>query len=136
MNYTVTNKRRNYMTVGTAIFSIGMILIGIMFIALIIEQLKKFCNMGEECFISVESLSTGIEYHASRYRFNRHNDIEIMIYNGQNGYQWYPIWHFKNAFLLAYSLDKNYAMNNMYKLMTFGKDEIKLNKQLTETKKK
>lgn len=109
---------------------IGIIILGLIFIVSLVNLIKSSLNKGKECYLPVESIHTGIKYHASRYRFNRHRDMELYIYNHVSyNYEWYPIWHFKHSFIIAMQLDKDYALENMYKLMTMN------NLDLTDGKK-
>lgn len=109
------------MTVGTVLFIIFLFFLVCFAISMLVELFFKFFPQGKECYLPVKSLSTGIEYHASRYKFNRKGDMELLIYNHvSHNYEWYPIWHFKQAFILAMQLDTDYAKENIYKLLTMN----------------
>ena len=63
--------------------------------------------------ITVNSIDTGKTYHVTQYKISRKNGVMLRIYNYlQAKYEWYPIWHFKNPFLVMYSIDSVYAMEN------------------------
>lgn len=119
------------MTIGTCLFIIFIFAMVIIAIHLLVSTLFQLFPQGKECYIPVESINTGIKYHASRYKLNRHNDMELYIYNHvSHQYEWYPIWHFKNGFIIAMQLDKSYALDNVYKILTMNKL-----KDLTKDKK-
>lgn len=65
----------------------------------------------------VYSSSTGHKYHADRYCLIDNHTPWIRIYNGQNGFQWYPIWHFKDPLLIMLIADPEYAKNNVLGLI-------------------
>lgn len=112
---------------------IGVVLLAIVAIGVLVDLIQILFPQGKECYISVKSLHTGIEYHASRFKFNRHGDMELYIYNHiSHGYEWYPIWHFKNSFIVAMQADKDYAIANMYKLLQLENTA----KDLTKEQKK
>lgn len=88
---------------------------------------------GDVCNIHVVSQKTGIKYHASRYEITKDDEVNIQIYNHIAGrYEWYPIWHFDNPFLVVYTLDSNYAMNHWFKYMVGNEKR----KDLTNSTKK
>lgn len=106
------------MTTGTCIFIIFIIIMALLAISLLVDLFFNLFPQGKECYIPVESIRTGEKYHASRYKFNRHNDLELYIYNHISyKYEWYPIWHFKNSFIIAMQIDKNYAIKHMYDML-------------------
>lgn len=117
------------MTIGTALLIIAIVLLVMMVITGLVELFFTFFPSGKECYVSVKSNYTGNEYHASRYKYNRHGDMELYIYNYvAYKYEWYPIWHFKNSFIIAMQIDKDYAVNNMYKLLITEKQSKDLTK--------
>ena len=110
------------MTVGTSIFIIFIFIMSLLAIGLLVDLIIHLFPQGKECYIPVESIHTGEKYHASRYKFNRHKDMELYIYNHiAHKYEWYPIWHFKNGFIIAMQLNKDYALENVYKILTMNK---------------
>ena len=112
---------------GIIAIALAMYLIGI----ITGKMLNK--KKGEVCSVHVTSQNTGIKYHASRYEITKDDEINLMIYNHVAGrYEWYPIWHFDNPFIIAYTLDSNYAMNHWFKYM-IGAEK---SKELTKDTKK
>lgn len=84
---------------------------------------------GETCSVHVVSKNTGIKYHASRYEITKDGEINLCIYNHVVGkYEWYPIWHFDNQFLIAYTLDSNYAMSHWFEYIVGNEKKKKLDK--------
>ncbi len=73
--------------------------------------------------IKVTSVSTGNEYHADRYKFSlEDNTPYLRIYN-INKFEWFPIWHFKNPYLVMMVVDPDYAKSNMLNLFSVGSVE-------------
>ena len=74
----------------------------------------------EPVSLRVVSNSTDIEYHADRYKMNiDDNTPYLRIYN-INKFEWFPIWHFKNPYLIMMVVDPEYAKTNMMRLLSFG----------------
>lgn len=112
---------------GIIAIALAMYLVGI----ITGKMLNK--KKGEVCSVHVTSQNTGIKYHVSRYEITKDDEINLMIYNHVAGrYEWYPIWHFDNPFVIAYTLDSNYAMNHWFKYM-IGAEK---SKELTKGDKK
>lgn len=97
--------------------------------------INKVANTGKGYPISqiVTSTKTEEEYHADKWRLDKDNIPWLRIWNQHIGhYEWFPIWHFKNPFLVMYAIDNSWAMSNMYKLMSIPKQA----EELTKTSKK
>jgi hypothetical protein len=54
----------------------------------------------------------------------------LRIYNIRR-FEWYPIWHFKNPYLIMMAVDPDYAKTNMLNLFSIGSVE-----KLTKGRKK
>ena len=81
--------------------------------------------------MKVVSKATELEYHADRYKFSlEDNTPYLRIYN-INRFEWFPIWHFKNPYLIMMAVDPNYAKTNMMNLFSMGTVE-----KLTNANKK
>lgn len=62
---------------------------------------------GETCNMTVKSIDTGYEYHATRYVL-KENTMDLQIYNYHTRkYEWYPVYHFKNPFLIVFTITHN-----------------------------
>lgn len=77
--------------------------------------------------ITVESESTGCKYNAGRYRLSEEDGMPYLrIYNQyQHKFEWYPIWHFKNPYIIMMFIDPQYAKDHVLELyhMKTGRDE-------------
>ena len=81
--------------------------------------------------IKVVSLLTNEEYHADRYKYSMDDTTPYLrIYNGKK-FEWLPIWHFKNPYLIMLTIDPDYAKDNMLNLFSVGSVE-----KLTKANKK
>lgn len=95
----------------------------------------KLTTQGKRYPISqlVTSLKTGEEYHADKWRLDKDDIPWLRIWNYHiSHYEWFPIWHFKNPFLIMLTIDNSWAMTNMFKLMSIPEQV----KKLTEDSKK
>jgi len=91
---------------------------------------EKYCQW-QPISIKVTSEETGEEYHADRYRYSMDDSTPYLrIYTGRK-FEWYPIWHFKNPYLIMMVIDPEYAKKNMLNLFSIGSVE-----KLTNTTKK
>lgn len=81
--------------------------------------------------MSVVSKATDMEYHADRYKLNLDDNTPYLrIYNIRR-FEWFPIWHFKNPYLIMMAVDPEYAKTNMLNLFSIG-----MAQKLTEADKK
>ena len=114
--------------------TIGIILIialSLLFVVLIciefeVDIYKK--RHSKSCTMEVTSTKTGYKYPAFRYYISKDNNMELLIYNRfTERNEWKLIYHFDNPFLVAYAIDRDYAMSHMAQLFM-----IKTNKKFTE----
>lgn len=83
------------------------------------SQREKFGNW-KSISMKVTSQSTGLEYHADRFRFSlEDNTPYLRIYN-INRFEWFPIWHFKNPYLIMMVVEPDYAKEHIFDLCSAG----------------
>lgn len=76
---------------------------------------EKFTNW-KPISMHVTSKNTGLRYIADRYRYSMDDDTPYLRIYNLNRFEWYPIWHFKDPYLIMMIVDKDYAVRNMLKL--------------------
>lgn len=106
------------------IVGIGCFFIGFMFGVIMTfgSQREKYSNW-KPISMSVVSKATGEEYHADRYKINMDDNTPYLrIYNVRK-FEWFPIWHFKNPYLIMMAADPDYAKANMLNLFSIGSVE-------------
>ena len=81
--------------------------------------------------IVVMSKATNLEYHADRYKLNLDDNTPYLRIYNINKFEWFPIWHFKNPYLIMMAVDPEYAKAHMLDLFSVGSVE-----KLTKGRKK
>lgn len=96
--------------------------IGALFIGFILGVMLTYGGSREKftewkpISMHVTSKSTGLRYIADRYRYSMDDDTPYLRIYNINKFEWYPIWHFKDPYLIMMIVDKDYAVRNMLKL--------------------
>lgn len=103
------------------IVGIGCLLAGFCFGVLMTfaSSRERYSNW-KPVSLRVVSNSTGIEYHADRYKMNMDDNTPYLRIYNINKFEWFPIWHFKNPYLIMMVVDPEYAKTNMMHLLSFG----------------
>ena len=78
-------------------------------------QREKF-DSWKPISLHVTSASTGLRYIADRYRCSMDDNTPYLRIYNVNKFEWFPIWHFKDPYLIMMVIDPQYATSNMLKL--------------------
>lgn len=114
--------------------TIGIILIIILVLSFIVSICIEFeigiykRRHSKTCTMEVTSSKTGYKYPVFRYYISKDDNMELLIYNRfTERNEWKLIYHFDNPFLVAYAIDRDYAMSHMAQLFM-----VKTDKKFTE----
>lgn len=112
-------------------FGIALIIIAILFVICVcIEfEINLYKQLhSKTCTAEVKSVKTGYKYPVFRYYISKDDNMELLIYNRfTEKKEWKLIYHFENPFLIAFCIDKDYAMSHMAQLFI-----VKTDKKFTE----
>lgn len=114
------------------IIAIGCLLVGFAFGVLMTfgSSRERYSNW-TSISLHVKEVGTEERYIADRYKLcTDDNTPYLRIYEG-NKFKWYPIWHFKEPYMIMMIIDKDYAVKNMLKLcgIDSGKNSTEADKK-------
>lgn len=96
----------------------ALAILAVVLVCAVCIVIRIWADRGKHIIAVVTSRRSGINYHAFKYRIGADSIPWIKIYNHISGdNEWYPIYHFKDPFVIMYSIDPQWTLSHLNELI-------------------